>query len=316
MLAVQDRGFFSINNPTTYPAVNGPSGDFQHGWAVDYAKSNPSHVFGLAGGYVFYSTDGGSTWAKITTRPPGFAFGGAIAAQTAANIVWFPANQGTPGYTNDGGKTWNSSLFSGSLLSNGWAFSVYLNRHILAADLVNGNTYYAYNYDAKGGHNGIWRSTDGGDNWTRIFTGNLEKNANTDTVLAAVPDHAGHLFFAPGAYYGQKNNDPLTRSCDAGSSWTIVDSTYQALQVALGKGKPGSNYPAIYMTGYLNGDPTPGVFRSDDADTNCSHPLTWTRLTTAPAGSLDAIKTIAASQDAYGTIYIGFGASGYVYGHL
>ena len=202
IVAVQDRGTFYLTDPKSYPARDGPQKylygqSLIHGWALDYAKNDPMYVIGVFGTYTWYSTDGGKTWAKNDAQVPGVNAGGAIAAATSTNIVWFPGNNGRPGYTTDGGSTWSSALFNGSILSNGWSFSQYLNRHIVTADFVNSGTYYAYNYNSDR-TGGVWRSTDGGKNWIQMHSiKGLDNTGGTDAVLTAVPGQSGHLFFTP-----------------------------------------------------------------------------------------------------------------------
>ncbi len=104
------------------------------------------------------------------------------------------------------------------------------------------------------------------------------------------------------------------RSVDGGTTWIPVTSTREVRTIALGRGSPGRTYPAIYISGFVNTTTPYGVFRSIDATSSGADALTWTRLTSAPAGSIDAVYTISASQEAYGNIYLGLRTSGYVVG--
>jgi hypothetical protein len=162
---------------------------------------------------------------------------------------------------------------------------------------------------------GLYMSSDGGVNWTRQST-TLSNNSDsgTNATLVAVPGNEGHLLYAGGSFA-----TPLTalyRSGDGGATWHSGTNVNAAWMVACGKAKPGNSYPSVYMIGKANGDTIPGVYRSDDFTATMTGAVTWTLLTTAPAGSLDGPHTISADQDTYGTVYIGFGASGYAYGKL
>ena len=140
--------------------------------------------------------------------------------------------------------------------------------------------------------------------------------------LAIVPGNAGHLFYVLGAFPGGTHPDPvdgrsaLKRSCDGGTTWSYVASTQEAWSLALWKARAGNTYPAIYFSGYVNGNNTPGVFRSDDATTNCASALTWTRLSSAPNGTLDLPNAMAASWEVYGKVFLGMSSTGYIYGRL
>jgi hypothetical protein len=135
----------------------------------------------------------------------------------------------------------------------------------------------------------------------------------TSARLASVPGHEGHLFFATGTTSGTEAhpyNVPLKRSINGGATWTDVFNTQEVWAIGFGKGSPGQSYPAVYIAGYSNGDRSPGIYRSDN---DCA---TWTKLTSAPFGSLDLIRAVSGDMKVYGKVYVGFGGSGAGYGAL
>ena len=317
-----DRGGFILPSPTTYPSRDFCShfvGHFTHGWDIDYAKDDTSFYAALIRSLVYVTHDGGRKWQKL---PPAkdTNWGGAIAVQTSKNFVVFPANNGVPSYTNNGGSTWSPCLFNGHPVREGWAFAYYLNRHILCTDLVNPSTYYAINYSRKKELNGTWRSTNGGANWIRMSTPSPNgTNANQNSKLVAVPGHEGHLFFGCGG----QNRYPLARSVDGGARWHFVNGPYGkcvGYQAACGKAAPGKSYPAIYMAGNLPGksilDKPIGLYRSDDCTSDPRVSPTWKLLSLAPCDLLDSPNCLCADPDTFGTIYLAFGGTGYGYGKL
>jgi photosystem II stability/assembly factor-like uncharacterized protein len=328
LVAVQDRGVFRISDPEVYPTDHGPARDvpIRHGWAVDYASSEPAFTAGIFNGggadKSGYSHDGGLKWVPFGSNapasPPG-NLGGSIAVSTPKNMVWAPANNGRPFYTLDGGIAWVLCDFPADLPTSGelgWSFSMYQNRHIFVADRVLPNTFYAYNYGPEGspGVAGTYKSVDSGRNWTKVGAGfGVPGSMGTSARLASVPGHAGHLFFAIGttsATQSHPYNVPLKRSMNGGVTWNDVSNTQEAWAVGFGQPAPGQLYPALYMAGYANGDPSPGIYRSDD---NC---VTWTKLTSSPAGSLDLIRAVTGDMKVYGSVYLGSAGSGAVYGLL
>jgi hypothetical protein len=322
VLAVQDRCGFRIPDVTREPESdfgifeqNGPLSRLAHGWSIDYAKNEPSFQVCLVGTYAWYSEDGGRSWKKMNSQPAHINAGGTIAVQTRSNFVWFPANNGMPAYTKDGGKTWVSCLFNGSARSEGWAFSMYLNRHVACADYVDSQTYYAYSY-SNNSNGGLWRSTDGGANWINMSggIGRLLNTGSADFHLTAIPGKIGHLMFGGGSAFN--NTIPLLRSVDAGASWRAVWGTKVCWQVAAGKAAPGADYPSIFITGIISGDPRPGVFRSDNFSENPSAQVSWIRLCEAPAGNMDGPKCLCGDLEEHGVFYLGLGSTGYVYGKL
>ena len=322
IIAVQDRGVFRIESPELYPFTHGPDRDvpIRHVWSVDYAEGNPRFIAYIANGGAAdrsgYSNDGGRTWSPFASNSPVSApgnLGGTIAVSTKNNIVWAPANNGRPFYTVDGGKSWQLSQFppnvpiSGEL---GWSFSFYQNRHIFAADRVQPNTFYAYNYGPSSAPSasGTYRSNDGGATWKKVSAGfGVPGGMGTSARLALVPGQAGHLFFAIGTTGVQQPhpyNEPLERSRDGGRTWQAVKGTHETWAIGFGKAATGRTYPAIYIAGYANGDRKPAIYRSiDDAET-------WQKLTSSPAGNIDGIRAISGDMDTYGRVYFGFSGSG------
>lgn len=327
LVAVQDRGVFRISDPEVYPSSHGPARDvsIRHGWAADYFSGEPAFIAGIFNGGAAdksgYSNDGGLTWVPFGSNapasPPGNA-GGSIAVSTPKNMVWAPANNGRPFYTFDGGITWQLCDFPADLPINGelgWSFSIYQNRHVFVADRVLPNTFYAYNYGPGVSPKiaGTYRSIDGGRTWAKLGAGfGIPGSMGTSARLASVPGHAGHLFFAIGTANAQQHpyDVPLKRSTNGGATWNDVLSTQEVWAIGFGKAAPRQSYPAVYMAGYANRDTSPGIYRSDD---DCA---TWTKLTSAPFGSLDLIRAVSGDMKVYGTVYVGLAGSGAGYGVL
>ena len=322
LVGTQDRSTIQLPSLTSEPAYESGIGAaigaaIIHTWDVDYAKSDPTFVVCLVSQNCYVSSQSGAynTWTRRENTVPGANLGGCLAVQTPNNIVYFPANNGTPGYSTDSGMTWSSCLFNGVTKSTGWSNSLYANRRMVVCDPVDANTYYAFSYsnDATGG---LWRSTDGGANWTNMSGGlsPFSFTISSNFQMCAIPGKQGHVMVGYGANYN--NGIKLYRTVDAGVTWAAVTNTGVAWQVAAGKEKPGASYPAIYMTGTLNGDSDPGIFRADDFTDDTSVIPTWTRLCRAPAGNIDTPKSLWADLETYGKVYVGFGSTGYAWGEL
>ena len=322
IIAVQDRGVFRIENPAVFPETHGPSRDvsIRHAWSVDYSAREPSFIALIANGGAAdrsgYSKDGGRTWIPFASNIPANVpgnFGGAIAVSSSSNMVWAPANNGRPFYTTDGGRTWQLTRFPAELPISGelgWSFSYYQNRHVFAADRVLPGTFYAYNYGPPTAvpAAGTYRSSDGGVTWSKVSNGfGIPGSMGTSARLASVPGHAGHLFFAVGTT-GLFDRHPykvaLKRSRDGGRSWRDVANTQEVWAIGFGKAAPGKAYPALYIAGYANGDREPALYRSNDEGAS------WQKLTSYPAGNIDAVRAISGDMDTYGRVYYGFSGSG------
>ena len=313
-----DRPVFQIKNPDVFPTEHGPNREktIVMGWGGDYALDDSSFAVGLMNWWGFetsgYSTDGGANWTKFASYPPEIVagkIGGSMAVSTKDNIVWVPSNNGNPYYTKDRGATWKQIAIAGVSTTNelGWGWAYYLNRQIVAADKVTAGTFYMYNYLQASV--GVYRSTNGGTDWTRVYNREIATGSSFNASLAAVPGKAGHLFFTSG---NQSGSNPaqtsFMRSTDGGATWTAVANALEVYAFGFGKAAPSSDYPAIYIAGYIQNQW--GLYRSDDNAT------TWIKIGDYPLGNFDTIKTLSGDMNIYGRVYVGFTGSGAVVADL
>ena len=313
-----DRPIFKLDNPDAFPATHGPNRNHPiiMGWSADYAAADPKVVAAIINYWgreeSGYSTDGGATWTKFATVPAEVAGGkisGSIAVATPDNFVWVPSNNASPYYTKDRGVTWNKIAIAGvpQTGDTGWGWAYYLERQIVTADKVNAGTFYMYNYLAASV--GIYRSTNGGVDWTRMSTAEIATGSSFNAQLQAVPGKAGHLFFTSGNQSGANPaNTKFMRSSDGGATWTEVANVLEVYSFGFGKAATGSDYPAIFIAGYVNR--VWGLWRSDDNAVN------WTKIGDWPLGNFDLIKTVAGDMNKFGRCYVGFAGSGGAYCEL
>lgn len=265
-----------------------------------------------------YSEDGGRTWSKFATlpQPPGtapsdpwrMAFGSiAVAADDARNIVWAPTHNRSPFYTTDLGRTWRRVVLAGERLPNtGSHADYYFHRKTLAADKVLAKTFYlVHSGDGLNpGLAGLWVTHDGGADWMRVYKGEIAPASRYSAKLRVVPGRAGHLFFTSSV--SGSGDTALRRSIDGGRTWIVLRRVQAVHDIAFGKAAPGGGYPAIYVTGRIDG--RYGVWRSVDNATN------WTRIGEFPVGALDEVVAMDADKDVFGRVYLGFKGSGWRFG--
>lgn len=296
-----DWGGFQLSNLSTAPSA-GMHFITQWTTGMDFAENSPSNVVRVGGeefyvpityptnGYGGYTTDGGTTWTWFYGNPyssSGGIFSGSIAiSPDASNLVWAPYDI-PPLHSTDHGVHWTTSTGLPSTPTN---------KRIVSDRVSTNNFYISY---TNWGSGSIWVSSDKGVSFTALSgTGNTSlPTGDLFTSFAA----SGDIWLA--APYGG-----LWRNTGTASSITMsqVSGFSAAYLVAFGAPKPSSGYAdTIYV--YGNRNSTDGIYRSTDNGS------TWTLINDQQHqfGYLDAI---AADRRTFGTIYLGTGARGVVWG--
>jgi photosystem II stability/assembly factor-like uncharacterized protein len=242
---------------------------------------------GQVNGGVWKSDDYGRTWNPIFDQEPTQSIGAIAVAASAPNVVYVSSGEGLhrPDLSvgngiyksTDAGKTWTRlpGLEDGQQIP------------ALAVDPRNPNKVFA----AVLGHpygpsqeRGIYRSTDGGQNWERVIakdenTGGSDVQidpSNPDVVYASMwearqgPWEDGNLFNGTGG--------GLFRSTDGGSTWKQLTNglpkDLSQIYVAISASDPRRLYATLSTaSGKL------AVYRSDDAGEN------WAKATEDPRAS-------------------------------
>lgn len=336
--AAWDRAIFYSESLDKFPATHGPAFNFNSAWDLDWSPSNPKFIVANTSDHRYcctdqrdptqagWSIDGGKTWTEFASFPQidasinpdnptirlgyphqRFGFGDmAVAANNIDNIMWLSSWNRQPAYTLNRGATWNIVRLPGEVNSEyNSHFGNYLNRKVLVADRVLASTFYYYNADGTN-IRGVWRTSDGGKTWSRVFEGAITNFSVFNATLGSVPGKAGHLFFTPGPLQG----DPdiaLKRSVDGGATWTDVPGASRVHAFGFGKPQFAGGYPTIFIAGTVGGKY--GIYRSTDEG------ATWQSMG-FPNNSLDTVRAIDGDKNVFGRVYIGFAGSGATYGDM
>ena len=116
--------------------------------------------------------------------------------------------------------------------------------------------------------------------------------------IYSTPGREGDLWIA--AYDGLYHSTTRT-----GFDFRALDKVRTIYAFGFGKAKPGSNYPALYLIGVVNGQY--GFFRSDDAA------VSWMRIND-DAHQYGLVLHICGDMQEYGRVYIGTHGRGIVTG--
>jgi photosystem II stability/assembly factor-like uncharacterized protein len=197
--------------------------------AIAVDANNTNRIFvGSAGGGVWGSSDGGSSWSPLTANAPvGTSYIGSLAMDPDNTSVLY-AGTGEANYTTvsyagqgilkstDGGQTWQ--------LLGQQQFSGYSISKIVVDPEDSRTVFVAATHGALGttGNDGIWRSSDAGLTWTNITSStisgtlafsDLTLDPQNEVLFAGVGEPGGDA--ANGVYM---SIDPK----DASPTWTLV----------------------------------------------------------------------------------------------
>jgi photosystem II stability/assembly factor-like uncharacterized protein len=256
---------WDLDKPEPEGNFDNPSFGNTSGLACAFDKPNIIVRVGRAtncnpGKNIGYSLDGGKTWEPTTSMPTPQSSQGSVAVSSDGGVwVWSPdrvfvySRSFRPPqpshvyFTRDRGTTWTQCK------------GIPDNTRVIA-DPLNQQKFYAMDlFEGK-----LFISTDGGANFGEQpfdLQGGLPKrdeprgdSRGGQDRIYATPGREGDLWIA--AF------DGLYHSTDAGRSFMKLNGVDEISAFGFGKGAPGSDYPALYLVGTVDG--VRGVFRSDN----------------------------------------------------
>jgi photosystem II stability/assembly factor-like uncharacterized protein len=102
-------------------------------------------------------------------------------------------------------------------------------------------------------YSGVFKSTDGGATWTKVFNGEISPWSLVNSRIEAVPGQAGNLFFTGGPQGGTGAIHPagegFFQSTDGGATWTAVPNVLEVTTFGFGASATPGGYPSIYILG-------------------------------------------------------------------
>ncbi|MFI5310347.1 MAG: glycoside hydrolase [Gemmatimonadales bacterium] len=206
--------------------------------AVDVSVSNPNVVYvgsgeGLhrpdlaTGDGIYKSTDAGKTWSHVwinnDQQIPRIAIDPKNPDRVFVAVLGHPYGPNPDRgilRTTDGGKTWQKVLYKDEYTGGAEVVMDQSNPNIIYASLWAHQYGPWENASFSGPGSGLFKSTDGGNNWkqlTKGLPGESDGVARIDIAIA--PSNPNRLYIIVGAGGGRGG---MYKTDDAGESWTVV----------------------------------------------------------------------------------------------
>jgi photosystem II stability/assembly factor-like uncharacterized protein len=282
------------------------------GVAADPTNANTVYV-ASAGGGVWKTTDGGTTWSALTDTQSTLFMGAIAIAPSNSQVIYAgtgEANNSGDSYygrgilaSTDGGATWTLDTAGGQ----------FDRRTIgkIVVDPTTPTTVYAavsgFGVNGLTGNTGIWKSTDGGANWTNTTAGPIGDTFDpyTDLVINSVSPNI--LFAAVGNIFGSASNG-VYETTNGGTTWTAAGNFPGGagdgrITLAIAPSLSTTLYAAIQ-------DPTSGATFGSllEVVSSVNAGLTWTNLgapTNYMGGQGWYDSTLAVDPSNPNTVYAG-----------
>lgn len=228
---------------------------------------------GVNNGGVWKTNDYGRTWKPIFDDQPTGSIGDLAVAPSNPNIIYVGCGEGLQRpdlatgdgvyKSTDGGKTWRHMGLKDAQQIGGVIVDPKDANRVFVAAL--GHPY------GPNTERGVYRSTDGGETWTRV----LYKDENTGAIQVEFDPTNSQIVYADlwagrqgpwenGAWQGPESG--LFKSTDGGNTWAKLTKGLPTFEQGLGRigiGISRSNPKIIYAT-VDAGQRKGGVYRSDD----------------------------------------------------
>src|ERR1051325_7287132 len=243
---------------------------------------------GSASGGVWKSVNGGATYKPVFDKQPRQSIGAVTIDPKNPKVIWVGTGEAWTRNSTSIGDGVYKSTDGGET----WANVGLKNSERIAKILVDPNaddTVYVCSPGklwSDSDERGVYKTTDGGKNWTRVLTG---PNASTGCSMMSMDRHNPKTIYAglwdfrrkgwtfrsggdgPDAFSGSG----LFKSTDGGASWTELDEKsaqglpskpWGRIAVAVAPSKPTTVYAFIEAE-----IPKDGLYRSDDSGKTWKH---------------------------------------------
>jgi len=266
------------------------------GVAVDPTNANNIYV-AAAGGGVWQTTDGGSTYTPLTDFQGSLAMGAIAVAPSNHLRIYAGTGEGNNSadsnfgvgilVSSDGGATWSLSTGPSGVF-NRLSFSK------ISVHPTDANTAYAAvnDFDENSlccANTGIYKTSDGGATWTNVTSAAGKDAAYPWSDVIVDPNSPNIIYAAHGDVFNVNGTNGVYRSLDSGTTWSILSNapnggtTIGRIALAVAPSASNSGQHVLYVAITTNLSTGSGglyqMLRSDNADAATP---TFTILSTTP----------------------------------
>jgi len=237
----------------------GPAGMSGRVTSVDVDLTNDAIIYaGTASGGVWKSVDGGVDWKPIFDEQPLQSIGAVTVDQHNPSIIWVGTGEGNPRNSHNTGKGIYKSLDGGkSWTLMGLEKTRLIHRIIV--DPNNSEVLYVATLGSAWGKNperGVYKTTDGGDSWTKILYINdstgcadlIIDPSNPNKLIAAMWEYGRQPWF----FNSGGKGSGLYVTFDGGKSWKqrtkedgLPDGELGRIGLAIAPSKPSVIYALV-----------------------------------------------------------------------
>lgn len=270
------------------PRNIGPSGMSGRIVAIDAVYSNPSIIYvGAASGGIWKTENAGADWKPVFDDQPLQNIGALAIQQSNPSVVWAGTGEGNPRNSLNIGEGIYKSLDAGKTWRR-MGLEKTRNIHRVIVDPTNPNTVYVAaigNPYAQHSERGVYKTTDGGETWSRI----LYTNDTTGCAeLVMDPSNPNKLIASMWQHYRlpwrMKSGGPgsgMYITIDGGKNWKkltkedgLPDGQIGRIGIAFARSMPTRVYAKVEAT-------KNGFYRSDDGG------FKWVLVNSDPAQVTD-----------------------------
>ena len=270
------------------PRNIGPSGMSGRIVAIDAVYSNPSIIYvGAASGGIWKTENAGADWKPVFDDQPLQNIGALAIQQSNPSVVWAGTGEGNPRNSLNIGEGIYKSLDAGKTWRR-MGLEKTRNIHRVIVDPTNPNTVYVAaigNPYAQHSERGVYKTTDGGETWSRILYTNdttgcadlVMDPSNPNKLIASMWQH----YRLPGRIKSGGPGSGMYITIDGGKNWKkltkedgLPDGQIGRIGIAFARSMPTRVYAKVEAT-------KNGFYRSDDGG------FKWVLVNSDPAQVTD-----------------------------